>query len=104
MQMTTLTQGATDSIAQFQRIVAEILQPHMPHQALPFIDDIGVKGPIDEYNDKVLPGMLRFVMEHIQWLDGVLADLERVDCTVPGAKPQFCMTGLRCHRSSSRNS
>lgn len=91
--MTTLTQGATNSVAQFQRIVAKILQAHC---ALPFIDDIGVKGPKTDYGgEEILPDIRRFVLEHIQWLDRVLADLEHAGCTISGAKSQFCMAGLK---------
>ena len=40
LRQTTLLQGATNSVAQFVRIVLKILQDHLPHRALPFIDDI----------------------------------------------------------------
>lgn len=96
MKMTTLTQGATNSVARFQRIVAKILHAHMPHRALPFIDDIGVQGPKTDYDGvEIFPGIRQFVLEHIQWLDGVLADLEPAGCTVSGAKSQFCRAGLK---------
>jgi len=35
------------------------------------------------------------VLEHIQWLDEILADLEYAGCTILGAKSQFCMAGIR---------
>src|SRR5437016_11512581 len=31
---------------------------------------------------------------HIQWLDRVLASLERAGCTISGEKSQFCMDGI----------
>ena len=66
IRMTTLPQGATNSVAQFSRVVAKILQAHMPHRALPFIDDIGVKGAKTDYNgEEVKPGLHRYVLEHI---------------------------------------
>ena len=34
--------------------------------------------------------MRRYILEHIMWLDGVLADLERAGCTILGAKSYFC--------------
>jgi len=35
------------------------------------------------------------VLEHIQWLDGILADLERAGYTISGAKSQFYIAGIR---------
>ena len=73
LRMTTLPQGATNSVAQFVRIVTKILEDLIPEDCLPFLDDIGVKGPLSTYDDKeVLPGIRQFVMEHIQSLDRTL--------------------------------
>ena len=78
------------------RIVTDILLNHIPHKCAPFLDDIGVKGPRSEYNgEEVAPGVRRFVMEHLQWMDAVLADLERAGATVSGEKSQFCLRGLK---------
>ena len=46
--------------------------------------------------------MCRYIIEHIIWLDGVLADLERARCTILGAKSHFCkdkiiVVGYRCN-------
>lgn len=96
MRMTTLPQGATNLVAQFVRITCKILADQMPTKALPFMDDVGVKGPKTTYNnEEVTPGIRRYVLEHIQWLDGVLADIERFGCTISGAKSQFAMEGLK---------
>ena len=66
LRMTTLPQGATNSVAQFVRIVTKILEDLIPADCLPFLDDIGVKGPLSRYEDEeVLPSIQRFVMEHI---------------------------------------
>ena len=67
MQMTTLPQGATNSVAQFTQITCKILADQMPHRAMPFVDDIGVKGPKSTYNNQeILPGIRRYILEHIQ--------------------------------------
>ena len=96
MQMTTLAQGATNLVTQFVRIVLKILAPHLHDQAKPFLDDVGIKGPKTTYNNKELaPGIRRYVFEHIQNLDEVLADLERAGVTIAGAKSQFCRAGLK---------
>jgi hypothetical protein len=73
LRMTTLPQGATNSVAQFVRIVTKILEDLIPTECLPFLDDIGVKGPLSTYDGKeTLPGIRQFVLEHIQSLDKTL--------------------------------
>lgn len=96
MRMTTLPQGATNSVAQFVRIVLKILAPHLRERAKPFIDEVGVKGLKTKYNnEEVAPGIRRYVLEHIQNLDKVLADLERVGVTIARGKSQFCRVGIK---------
>ena len=54
---------------------------------MPFLDDIGVKGPKTRYNNKeVEPRLRRFVLEHLRNLDRVLYNLERTNLTVYGTK------------------
>ena len=66
IRMTTLPQGATNSVAQFVRIVTKILKDLILKDCLPFLDDIGVKGPLFAYNNKeALLSIKRFVKEHI---------------------------------------
>src|ERR1700736_5782067 len=92
--MTTLLQGATNSVAQFVRIVTKILEDLIPKDCLPFLDDIRVKGPLTSYEDReVLPRIRQYVMEHIQSLDRTLIRLERAGCTI-GPKSQFCIDGI----------
>ena len=43
-------------------------------------------------------GIRKYVLEHIQWLDRILADLKRADCTISGAKSQFYIAGIRVIR------
>ena len=92
---TTLLQGATNSVAQFVRIVTKILEDLIPKDCLPFLDDIGVKGPLSYYDEEeICPGVRRYIIEHIQSLDRTLERLERAGCTI-GAKSQFCIDGIR---------
>lgn len=94
--MTTLAQGATNTVTQFVLIVLKILAPHLPDRAKPFLDDVAVKGPKKTYiNEEVAPGIRRYVLEHIKNLDKLLALLERVGITIASAKSQFCQAGLR---------
>jgi hypothetical protein len=50
--MTTLLQGATNSVAQFVRIVTKILEDLILEDCLSFLDDISVKGLLSMYDNK----------------------------------------------------
>ena len=96
LRMTRLPQGATNSVAQFVRVVTKILEDHIAMRCRPFLDDIGVKGPRSRYGDKeAVPGIRLYVLEHIQWLDAVMVDLELAGVTVAGEKSQWCMAGIK---------
>src|SRR6266536_2863163 len=82
------------------RVIIKILQDHLS-RCLLFIDDIGVKNPKIIYNNKKMaPDIRKYVLEHIQWLDEILADLERASYTISGAKSQEY--GFRMGRKVSR--
>ena len=49
-------------------------------------------------NEELAPGIRRYVLEHIQNLDMVLTDFERVEVTIAGAKSQFCQAGIKIVR------
>ena len=94
LRMTTPPQGATNSVAQFVRVVMRILDDLFPNIAMPFLDDIGVKGPYTTYDDEeTLPGIRRYVYEHIQNLDKTMDRIERAGACI-GAKSQFCHNGM----------
>lgn len=94
LRMTTVPQGATNSIAQFVRVVEKILEPLLNHTAMPFMDDVGVKGPYTDYgNEEVLPGIRKFVYEHVQNLDKTLERIERAGVSI-GPKSQFMKKGM----------
>lgn len=99
MRMTTLAQGATNSVAQFIRIVFKILAIHLQCRAKLFLDNMGVKGPKTTHNNEELaPEIRRYVVEHIENLDKVLTDLEQAGVTIARAKSQFCRAGLKTVR------
>ena len=54
IRMTTLAQGATNSVAQFVRIVLKILAPHLGDRTKLFLIDVGVKRPKTTYNNEEL--------------------------------------------------
>ena len=81
-------------MAQFVRIMSLILEDINPEMAKPFVDDVGVKGPYTDYDgEEALPGIRRFILEHIQNLDKTLERIERAGASI-GAKSQFCKDGL----------
>lgn len=60
-----------------------------------FIDDVKIKRPKTTYNnEKTTFGIRHYNLEHIQWLDAMLADIEKSRCTIFGDKSQFAMKGL----------
>ena len=94
LRMTTPPMGATNSVAQFVRVVMTILEDLFPKVAMPFLDDIGVKGPYSDYDNELkLPGIRRFVFEHLQNLDATLDRIERAGACI-GPKSQFCYNGM----------
>jgi hypothetical protein len=90
---TRLVQGAINSVSAFVTVSRKILNAHLGSIAEIFVDDVGVKGPKSRYRDEEvegLPGVRRFVMEHLQNLDNVLADVERAGDTMSGEKSDWC--------------
>ena len=51
LRMRTFPQGATNSVAQFMRIITRILGGLIPEVCRAFLDDITVKGPMNRYYD-----------------------------------------------------
>ena len=95
LRLTTLPQGATNSVGQFVRVMTKILE-HVHKEAGAYIDDIGIEGPRTDYdNDKVEPGIRRFILEHIVNCDKVLLELERAGVTIAAEKTQWCMPGVK---------
>ena len=85
-RITILPQDAINLITQFIRVITKILQDHLS-RCLSFIDDIGIKNPKIIYNnEKMTPGIRKYMLEHIQWLDGILTDLKYADYTISDTK------------------
>jgi hypothetical protein len=48
------------------------------------------------YNDEfIVSEIRRYVMKHIQWLNDVLTNIEKIDCIIFEEKSQFCCEELR---------
>ena len=96
-RLTRLVQGATNSVSAFVWVSRKILSKDLGTIAEVFIDDIGVKGPKTQHGDEEapgLPGVWKYVLEHLQNLDKVLADIEWAGATVLGEKSDWCWNGI----------
>jgi Reverse transcriptase (RNA-dependent DNA polymerase) len=95
VRLTTLPQGATNSVGQFVRVMNKILEA-VHKIAGAYVDDIGIEGPKTDYEgEEVAPGIRRFVYEHIINCDKVLLEIERAGATVGAEKTQWCMPGVK---------
>lgn len=91
LRSTTLPQGATNSVAQFQRGVVTLLDDLVPSVARPFVDDVAIRGPKTTYNnEEVSPGLRRYVAEHLRNVDRVLVNFELAGATAAAEKSQWC--------------
>jgi hypothetical protein len=87
--------GATNSVAEFVRVVTKILQDLVPQVCMPYMDDIAVKGLKIGYDDDLMePGIRRFVGEHIVNIDKVLRSLEMAGATASGFKSDWCYDSM----------
>ena len=94
LRMTTVPQGATNSIAQFCKVVEKILELLLNYIVMLYLDNVGVKGLYTNYgNEEALPGIRRFVYKHIQNLDRTLERIERAGISI-GLKSQFLKQGM----------
>ena len=67
----------TNSVAQFVKTITKILEQHISHHALPFLDNITVKGLQMTYDgEESLLGVRRYILKYIIWLNRVLTDLK----------------------------
>jgi len=93
-----LVQGATNLVSAFVRVARKILNTHLWSIAEILVDDVGVNAPKSRYREKEveeLPGVQRFVMEHLQNLNNVLPDVERAGATISGEKSDRCWNGVK---------
>jgi hypothetical protein len=71
---TTLVQGATNSVSAFVRVSQKLVHAHQGSIVEIFVHNVRVKDPKSRYGEEeveTLPGVRRFVMEHLQNLDNV---------------------------------
>jgi hypothetical protein len=77
-------------------MINKIIADHVLHHAFSFVNDIKVKKLKITYNKQfILFEIERYVMKHIQWLNDVLTNIERIDCIIFEKKFQFCCEEFR---------
>jgi hypothetical protein len=87
IQQCTLPIGTTNSVAEFVQVVTKVLQNLIPYCCMPYIDNIAVKGPKDNYNNALIePSIQQFIREHIININKVLCNLELSRATASGFK------------------
>ena len=97
LQLTRLPQGATNSVAVYQAQMMWILQDEIPENVGIFIDDGGIKGPMNDYNEEKLKenqGIRRYIWEYAVILERILFRIEEAGLTISGKKFACCMPAL----------
>jgi hypothetical protein len=96
MKMITIFMKIINSVTQFVRMINKIIVDHVFHHAFSFVNDITMKKSKIMYNNEfILSEIRRYVMKHIQWLNDVLTNIEKIDCIIFEKKSQFCCEELR---------
>ncbi len=79
----------------FQRVMRKVHWKQIPEYVRPFVDDSGIKGPNDTYNDaEIEPGIRRFIYEHGMIIRQFLHDCWLANLTISGFKSYFGMPGI----------
>lgn len=116
LRLKTLPQGATNSVAEFQRTVSFILEDELPDPVDIFVDDVGIKGGTTKYEDPVTgepetllenPRIRRYIYEHLLNLNRVLHKMKRYNGTFSGKKllplaKEATIVGYRCSYEGRR--
>jgi len=97
LRMTALPQGYTNRVQAFDWVMKKILTDQIAAGiGKPFIDDVAVKLASrsmcldkNDIPEQVAPGIRKYVLEAIIWLDKILADIEHAGGTISGKKSQF---------------
>ncbi len=96
MRIITIFMKIINFVIQFVRIINKIIVDHVFHHAFSFVNDIKMKKSKITYNNEfIFSEIRRYVMKHIQWLNDVLTNIERINCIIFEKKFQFCCEELR---------
>ena len=103
VRMFTLPQGATKSVVHMVNAMNKVLKDCIPDITMPFLDNIPIKGCLDEEKDESedKDGCRRFVVDHMKDCEKVLQRLEDANFTFSGeksafGKPEILVVGHLC--------
>ena len=96
-RITRLLQNTINSMTQLIRIIIEIFRNHIiASRCWFFVDDINIKDSRSNYDKKeILLEIRLFIMKHVQWLNAMLVNLEKMNCMILNEKSQFYMFELK---------
>ena len=84
--LTSLLQGMTNSMPEFQQCVTHILAEEVPEYGNGFVDDVTVYGPSSRYNDEeITPEIRRFVYEYANTLTRFLVRFKAAGIMASGS-------------------
>lgn len=103
-RMTSLPQGWTNSVGEFQTAVRTVLNQFIPDVTDIFVDDIFVFGPKEDDGSLDEGGLRTHMAKHIRDVAKVLDRLIECGLTVNGKKAKFCraqvnVLGYLCDRN-----
>lgn len=98
MRLCTLPMGWTNSVPIFHDDVTEILRPEIPEYTIPYLDDVGARGPATRYEDEngdyeripENPNIRRFIWEHLINVNRLLQRMKYCGGTFSGYKSTIC--------------
>ncbi|GBG71466.1 hypothetical protein CBR_g8883 [Chara braunii] len=91
LHMCAAPPGWTNIVAIVQRYMMRAMQPLCPDVTSPYIDDLAIPGPRVKDETEVLPGVRKFVWEHISNVEKVLRKLKEYNLTASGVKSRHGM-------------
>jgi len=96
LQHCTFIQKEINSVAQFCRAMVQILKDLISNVCCMFLNNIVVKGPQTDYNDKkVLMRVCQYILKTIQNLNKVLINVKCTNRSVSDEKSQYIMKQLK---------
>ncbi|GBG92476.1 hypothetical protein CBR_g55627 [Chara braunii] len=95
IQMMVVPMGWTNGITVFQRAMVAVLKDFIPDKVEVFLDDFPIKGPVDREETEVVPGVRRFVEQHLTDICAVLEQLDDANLTVSGTKSRWAVSTIK---------
>jgi hypothetical protein len=97
LRLTSIPMGYTNSMQIQHGDLTFLLQDEIPNIAVPFVDDVPVKGPKSQYEVngrfETIPensGIRRFVWEHLQDANRIIQHIKHAGGTFSGPKLRLC--------------